>query len=674
MRRSHAPTARARAPRPRPGRAPALLGIATATAALVALAGCRTPRGTTELPYLTRLDLAGVKSVDADELAAKLATQGPDTAVGLAHHWYPLDPDALQVDKRRVEAFYRERGYYQATVERTELTPDGPGRARLTLHVREGPPVRVTVVTVTGLEEAGEARHAAGKLPIAPGDVFTEAAYDAAKARLLGSLRGSGWALAEVTQRAQVLPEAGTAEVVYEVVPGSRYRFGRIFVAGSGAVSRAEVVGQAATEVHPGDWYDEGRLAKAQARVFDMGVFAGVRVTRGTPDPEQLTVPVVVTVREAPFRTLRAGPGVGIQQSRLDATGQATWIHRNWLGDLRRLQADARAGWAWIPGTGRNAPVGLLGAQLDQPRVIAGRIDLSLKLSLEKGLERTYGFWSERLRLAAPVRLGRHVSFVPSANLELYQLRDLVTAAGAAAPNPTQFRSCPDGICLLAYLEQRLAWDGRDDPLVTRRGAYLAVAVQEGVTLGGYGYRYLRFLPEARFFLPLGRDTVVALRARGGAIVPVAENDPPPVVALFFSGGANAMRGYGWQRLSPMELQGTQWVATGGNGLLDGSLELRRRLVGDWGGVLFVDGGSVTLATSQPGQWRDLLDPTRIQYAGGLGLRYASPFGPLRLDVAARLPTDWRAGVAFSDRFPPVPFGTHREPIMTVNVSLGEAF
>jgi len=444
-------------------------------------------------------------------------------------------------------------------------------------------------------------------------------------------------------------------------------------VAGSGTVPRSKVIEQASIEAEPGGWYDEAKLARVQARVFEMGVFAGVRVARGTPDPERLTVPVVVTVREGPFRTVRAGPGLAFQQARWEANALASWTHRNWLGALRRLELTGNGGWAWLPTTGsaaRNGPVGLLAAGVSQPGAISRRIDLATRVELEKGLERDYAFWSERLRIGTPLRLAPRLSLVPSWNLEVYQLRD--TTANATLP---QFRSCPDRICLLSYLEQRLAWDLRDDPINTRRGAYLALSVQEGLPMGGSGYQYLRFLPEARLYWPLGPGTVLALRARAGAIVPIAENDAPPVVALFFSGGANAMRGYGWQRLSPMTKLDGRWVATGGNGLVDGSLELRQRLLGNLGGVLFLDGGNVSQATSSPGQWRDVLDPTRVQFAAGLGLRYGTPFGPLRLDAAMRLPTDWSAGTLFDHRFPEVPGGAkHREPIAAVHVSLGEAF
>ncbi len=645
-------------------------------ALLLLAAGCRTPRGTAEEPVVTRVELQGVRAFEPGDLLDVLATRGPTCTLRFfGCDWARLDPDALSVDRRRVEAFYRERGHYRASVESAEVIPDGEGRARVVLQVAEGPAVKVTAVEVEGLDEAPAARAKAGRLAIRVGQPFTEAAYDAARGQLLAALKATGWADATVTQSAQVLPEEGTAQVRYQVVTGPRYRFGRTFVAGTAAVPRQKVIAQAGREVKTGEWFDEAKLDRAQTRVFDLGVFSGVRVTRAKVDEERLTVPVVVAVREAPFRTLRLGPSVGFELSRWEAQGLASWTHRNWLGGLQRLQLDARAGYAWLPNPfkrQREGVVGQLAAEFSQPSVFRDVVDLSVRLEVEKGLEQAYGYVSERLRLGAPLRLATRWTAIPTYNLEVYQLRDLVGTPSVTLP---QLANCPSSTCLLSYLEQRVIWDGRDDPLNTTGGLYAALSVQEGFPIGRDGYSFLKVLPEARAFFPLGRGAVLAARARLGALVPIRENGAPPVVALFTLGGPLSVRGYGTGRLSPMSQQDGTWVPTGGNGMVEGSLELRKAFGAEVTGALFLDAGNVSAASGVPSTWKDVLDPTQLQLSLGLGLRYRTPFGPLRLDVAGRLPTDWSSGVSFSQRFPPVPGGSgHREPIAAVHVSLGEAF
>jgi translocation and assembly module TamA len=539
-------------------------------------------------------------------------------------------------------------------------------------------------VEVKGLDEAPEAARHVPALPLREGEVFTVAEYDASKAAIAGALQSNGWAAAEVKQGAVVLPDAGTAEVTYEVTPGERYRFGPIFVAGTGAVPKDLVRDQATAAIRPGEWWDESRLAVAQARVFDLGVFGGVRVTRGTPDPRGGTIPIVVAVREAPFRTVRAGPGLGFQATRWEAHGLVGWEHRNFLGELRRLSTDLRAGYAWVPtpwGSSKEGPIALLAAEFQQPAAFTRWVDASARVEIEKGLLPAYDFWAERLRLGLPLRLAPRWSILPSWNLEVYQLSDAIDLLAVTAPvdgGPT-LENCVGSVCLLSYLEQRLAWDGRDDPLNTRRGFYVSLAVQEGFHVGAYGYQYLRLLPEVRAFHPIG-SAVLAFRARFGALVPLSEQGAPPIVARFSAGGPLSMRGYYTQRLGVLVRQRGEWVPVGGNGLADGSLELRFGISSSVGGVVFLDAGAVSDAKSDPTEYQTALDPTRLQYAAGLGLRYHTPFGPLRLDVAARLPDNFQGPT--NTWFPPVPYAyaedgglaQHREPIVAVHLALGEAF
>jgi translocation and assembly module TamA len=285
---------------------------------------------------------------------------------------------------------------------------------------------------------------------------------------------------------------------------------------------------------------------------------------------------------------------------------------------------------------------------------------------------------------------------VPSYNVEVYQLSQVAQSFNPTVPAVTgpELQNCNGSVCLLSFLEQRVGWDGRNDPLNTRRGVYVLTAVQEGFRLGSYGYRYLRVVPEGRFFLSLGERFVLAFRARVGALVPIRQEGEPPIVARFMAGGPQSMRGYYTNRLSPMILRNGAWVPVGGNGLADGSLELRFDIAGPFGGAVFLDGGNVSRPSGVPSAYKTALDPTQLQWATGLGLRYRTPFGPVRLDVGVQIPSNWAPGVAFEHRFPTVPSvenagqqitdqsgavigtvpATHREPWIAIHLSLGEAF
>jgi translocation and assembly module TamA len=276
--------------------------------------------------------------------------------------------------------------------------------------------------------------------------------------------------------------------------------------------------------------------------------------------------------------------------------------------------------------------------------------------------------------VGTPLRLASRWTFFPSYNLENYWVDAGYNPADGSIP--PQLQSCnANNICLLSYLEERIAWDGRDDPVDTRSGLATALTVQEGFHLGQNGYNYLRVSPEGSFYAPLGWRTVLAGRLRVGALVPFNETGPASIVALFTAGGSTSIRGYGYQRLSPMALQDGRWVSTGGNGILEASLEVRQGLAGALGYVVFLDVGNVSSASGSQKEWLAALDPSLLQPTAGVGLRYRSPFGPLRIDVGFRLPTDFRPGIPFDERFPAVP-GTsgHHEPLVAFHLTLGEAY
>jgi translocation and assembly module TamA len=640
--------------------------------ALLLSAGCLHARGTADAPAVVSLKLEGVKALDPDDLRERLATKASGTFAWDDVH--TLDPDALLFDRRRLVAYYKERGYYGAEVDEPEVTPAGEGRVRVVLRVREGAPVRVTRVETPGLEGAPEAVAAAGKLPVQPGKIFTWADYDAGRAQLASALGSTGYASATVKPEAVVRAREGVAEITYRVEPGPRFRFGPITVGGAEAVPKGKIEARAERFVTPGEWFDERRLERAQARVFELGVFSGVRVARGEPDLQRGEVPIDVGVQEAPFRTIRAGPGIGLEPSKWQVLGQVQWTHRNWLGDLRRLTLDARGGYAWIPSPVapiREGWVGTVSGEFTQPDVLfKDAVDLFAKLEVERSLEQAYASVSEKARFGIPFRPAPRWTIVPSYNLEIYKLSDFV-----GDPSQLPIENCQSALCVLSYLEQRVSFDLRDHPLVTTRGYFFSLSLQEGFPAGGYGYTYLKFIPEARGFWPVERGSVLAARARFGALVPIHEAGPAPVVALFTSGGPNSMRGYGSERLAPMVFQDGAWVPIGGNGLLEGSLELRQSLGGDLVGTVFLDAGNVSSPSGNPTQYKDVLDLSKLQYALGVGVRYRTAVGPFRADLAFRLPNDLSKGVPFEERFPPVPGDSgHREPIVVLHIALGEAF
>ena len=452
--------------------------------------------------------------------------------------------------------------------------------------------------------------------------------------------------------------------------------------------------------------YDEEKLASAQQALFDLGVFGGVRVSRGPTDAKSGKVPVIVALRESPFRTLRVGGGAGIDPVRQEARATAEFTHRNFLGGLRRLTFENRFGYAFLA---QDAPFkflapeksGVVGTStLDfvQPNLVGRFVDGNLNLEYERGLEEAYSFDAIKGRIGFPMRLTRRLSFTPSLNLQLYNVLETETGGVALSGRPELSADCNSQVggsgdasdaCILAYLEERLAWDGRDDPIRTTRGIYAALALQQGRGALGSKFDYDRALAEVRYFVPLPYRWVLALRLEGGLLFP-KNGQVSPIMERFYAGGGSSVRAYGINRLSPQAIragscqvstpdgkvvdvpgctgkdgmiEAGDTVAVGGDGMIEATAEVRVPIWGELGLALFVDAGNV--ARQVPADF-DLLSSPVVAVGGGL--RYHTLFGPVRFDAGYRV-AGKPARVFTADASYPVD-----EPPFSLHFSIGEAF
>ena len=198
----------------------------------------------------------------------------------------------------------------------------------------------------------------------------------------------------------------------------------------------------------------------------------------------------------------------------------------------------------------------------------------------------------------------------------------------------------------LSYLEEDITWDRRDNVLEPRDGWYASLALQQG---GGplFGdFNYLRVLPEVRGYFSLGehKELTFAARFAVGELLPTSGNpDDSAVVTRFYGGGAQSMRGFNERRLSPLlESQlppspgnpnpPVVTLPIGGNGLIDGSFEVRYAITSNLLLAGFYDVGNVTVGRLEPDDFAHVL------MAVGFGFRYLTPVGPIRVDIARRLP------------------------------------
>jgi len=679
----------------------------------LAVVGCAAQQKKDQ-PTVKDLKISGNREVSSREIKNRILTSKTG--------WWPFatkqlfDPVAWQADLKRIERLYVAKGFYQAEVLKDEVVPKPPDAVLLAVQVSEGPQTHIGKLDVIGIEGLPPADRdvAVRRLPISVGAVFVEHDWTAAKEKVAASLRDRGYAKVAVDAQALVDVKTHLAALTLLVRPGIRYTFGAIEVttAPDARIAPFLVWEQARMAIPEGDHTSDGALEEAQRRIFSMGVFATVKVTPGDADDANARMPVRVDVREAPFRTLRLGGGGKIDEIRNEVRLLAEWTNRDFLGGIRKLTAHAEAGWAFLPNfytatTGdaasgaRNGPIADLSLQFEQPRFV-GRPSLreQSKIEVQRTLELAYDAISTSLTNGVIWKPRSRLSIFPSYHLEADYLNGPPVSSAATAPLTLGCHTTSDHCFVwLSYLEEVVTWDRRDNALEPRNGVYASLSLQEGGGPLAGDFNYFRVLPDLRGYLSFGEDDVLTLsaRLRVGELWPTSGNpEDSAVVTRFYGGGAVSMRGFNDRRLSPLLLVQAPGAAPGaaagvqitlpigGDGMIDGSFEARYSLTPVLRLATFVDYGQVTTAQVHPS------DAAHLLWAVGLGLRYLTPIGPVRLDLARRLPFG-RPPPLYDATAPGMPvgysvddscfglFGSHPDTLVTDNlcvlqISIGEAF
>lgn len=611
-------------------------------------------------PEVVALRVSGAEALSESAILEGIATRptGPwpwsDTE--------RLDRIALANDVRRIANLYRLHGYFEARVsERVE--PVGRGRVVVHLTIEEGPPTRVTRLHIEGLESFSPERRrtVVDNLLLAEGAVLRAADYEAMLGQLELRLRQMGYARVQADGRVDVFPERRAAEVDIQIATGPVFRYGEIEVRGLPVFPKDKVEDAVRRMLPRGERYSPRAMEEARGRVFELGAFAGVRLELADrPDESPDAATVLVNLEERPANTIGVGGGASVQQNLQQVEVIANYTNLNFLGRLRRLDWRNELAVLFLPTFFRPVRQGL-GAQttleLTEPEIFY-RTDLALRTGFQRVFRQAFFGNALTGRAGLPMVLHRRSRITPSFNYERYFNLDIRQPVG---PQPLPIPAACTAPCAFAFPGVNLVHDRRDDPMSPQSG-YMVLADLEYAFPGlASPFHYLRFSPEVRGYLPLTRTLTIAARARIGALWTLGGTESP-IVQRFFGGGEGGHRGFGAEQLSPIfEDADGQFVPLGGNGLWLATAETRWRFGANWGVVAFTDVGNVTV---QPLE----LSLQEAYVAIGLGLRYYTLAGPLRVDVGYRV--DRRSRVAL-DTGEDADSGLD---FFVLFVSLGEAF
>lgn len=608
-----------------------------------------------------------------------------------------FDRFVLERDMARVERIYRSHGFYEARARAARVTKRKDGTVRVEIAVVEGPPVLLGRVDLAWkdwalpLAEKVTRPVTDAKNDLAIDERFEEEAYEKTKHDILRAMTDRGFAYANVQGSVAVDLVTHRATVLYTLELGPKCTFGTITFDGLGEIP--EDVVRDALEIREGQDFSTSALESAQYALADFGVFGTIDVRpQLSTGPERVTaVPVVFVVQPAALRSVRFGVGAQLGSS-LEQHFISGWENKNLFGGLRRFSVELRPGFVFWPTSldtlfdqppNRVLPQFKAFASLRQPLqhidarssiVTQGAFSLAVDETQQRrddtpilgyrsyagglGLERAW--WNSQVFLR------------PSINIQLSQ-----PFSYNEIDPPDAYRDVT-----VTYLEAVGQFDlrrdarGRPNRLQPNYGMYLATTTQmAGFFLGGDASD-VRVRPEIRAYAPISRKVTLAARLGSGLLFAnnygtrLADTTPAPqridtgaaapfadentfaadvqLVQLrgLLSGGPYSNRGYAYGGIGPHAFLCTagcstgelaagvarryELVAVGGLALWEASLELRVPLSDTFATAFFLDASDVTRTRT--------FRLTHPHVSAGFGLRYETPVGALRADLALRIP------------------------------------
>lgn len=569
--------------------------------------------------------LEGVKSVNEAELREALATRGPSWAHRILF-WKkaPLfSGNDFRLDQQRILKFYRAKGFFRARVAPAEIRAnDEKQEVRLRLQIIENEPARLTKIELAAADSIGFEEklrlELQQRLTLKIDDPLDEGRLNDNRFALHSYLANRGFPFAKVEVESVRDSHDRVAEVTFKIATGKLCTFGEVEILDTKKYPQCVIRKELAFK--PRQRFEQGKLLQSQQRIYRLELFQAVGVRALLDKAQDGVIPIEIRVKEAPRHTVKLGAGYGTEEQ---LRGTVNFRRRNFLGDARRLQAEVKYS---------KLEPGRFQLTLYQPQFPETKTAMQLSPFLLRQAESNY----KVRRLGAEISAQR-VWGKFSNGFARYRFERVRADTSNVS---TIYRK---SIFTLGLFRNSSA------PLFSpKRGMFSSFEADWSGLLFGADFQYLKGTFEARRYFEIMPEVVLASRVKLGTLHPLSSRRPiAPPEERFYAGGSSSVRGWRRQQLGPRDGDN---LPLGGNSLFESSVELRIPLWKAVSTVVFTDAGNVWPITNT-------FPLEDLRYAAGWGLRYDTPIGPARVDLA------WKLNRQFGEvrRF-------------EVHVSVGQAF
>lgn len=580
-----------------------------------------------------------------------------------------VSENEIRRDVIRIQRFYNVRGYNDAEVGYRIESRKKTWKKDLIFTVKENYPIRVDSVEVhieaskqdsIFMSQSSSFQSAVRKLPYRKGRIYEPVEEQEVLGRMNEALRNLGYAYAQSTLKAVVDTAAKQADVSITTTPGPRARFDSVRIEGETTLDDFYI--RRETGIKKGDYFSEKELRTAQREVYKHHLMRLALVS--VPDqPKDSTIDVLIRVKELPLRSLQLQGGIGGFDRLHERVSihnfiklfrfQAGWIYRNVRGRGEQFSVNTRLSYFEAS----------LSTEYLFPYVFNTKSSVNVNPYAQVRAEDAYSIRSLGLINTFGYEYNRNLtgtfSYEFAVNDEYDVKSDVNTNGGlpdsVLSYNISSFR-------FNFYYARGLGGNGD--------GFTIQPYWELSGLFGESTYSFQKLAIDLRQYRNLVGDLVFASRINAGVMY-YAKQDSLPKDVRFYTGGTSSVRGWARKQLGPKEPlfdedgNFKRYSGVGGNGLINFNLELRQGidpLLKGVGFAVFLDGGQVYSTLTSIGQ-------SELQYGIGGGIRYRSPIGPVRLDIAYKVnPTDEDLniyqGVDYGDKWDR--WGIH--------LSIGQAF
>lgn len=507
---------------------------------------------------------------------------------------------------RLIEAL-KSQGFYDAEIEATVDGNSDP--ATVVFRVHQGTIYRLKSISIheTGANAAPTAQlPTADRLKIAPGDPARAQPILDARDTIISLMQDRGFPFVKVAEpQVEIDRTTHEALVFFSVDPGAAARFGETDIKGLTGV-KEEVV-RRKLPWRKGERFSAALIQKLRKRLVESRLFAIVNITHGKHLDGNGLLPMTVDLKERKHRTIAAGASYYTDEG---PGAVFSWENRNLLHGGEKLGFQVKVSGIGTEGSG----------VFQKPAFL--RDDQTFVMDVRAGRNDTPAYISDNTE--SWVRLEREpVKGLTFGGGPGYRFANIVQAAPGWGDQEFSLLSFP------AYFKL----DRSDDLLNPTRGGRLNIQFSPYYDAFGSGLSFLKGYGSYTHYLKISKRPNIVLAGRVGlGMMGGAGRNALPADLRFYGGGGGSIRGYPYQTVGP--LQGDDPL--GGRSLLELSAEFRVGITEKVGLVFFADGGnafeSVTPDFNESLKW-----------GAGTGVRYLTPFGPLRLDIA--FPVERRAGI-----------------------------